>query len=52
MEALHRDWHAMFQQLIERQPSVLVFDDLDHLASCPQNEQDDSLQGESWYYRR
>ena len=52
VETLHHEWQSMFQQLLERQPTVLVFDDLDLLTSCPQNDQDDSLQGESWYYKR
>lgn len=42
----------MFRQLLDREPSVVVLDDLDLLVSAPQNDQDDTLNGEAWYYRR
>jgi hypothetical protein len=42
----------MFRQLIDREPSLLVLDDLDLLVSAPQNDQDETLNGEAWYYRR
>jgi hypothetical protein len=29
-----------------------VLDDLDLLVSAPQNDQDETLNGEAWYYRR
>lgn len=51
-ETLQRDWDLMFRQLIDREPSLLVFDDLDLLVSAPQNNQDESLSGETWYYKR
>ncbi|KAK4022478.1 hypothetical protein OUZ56_007940 [Daphnia magna] len=51
-ETLQRDWEIMFRQLLDREPSVVVLDDLDLLVSAPQNDQDDTLNGEAWYYRR
>lgn len=42
----------MFSQLVQREPSLLVLDDLDLLVSSPQNNQDDGLNGEGWYYKR
>ena len=51
-ETLQRDWEVMFRQLIDREPSLLVLDDLDLLVSAPQNDQDETLNGEAWYYRR
>ena len=52
METLKRDWDLMFHQLVEREPSVLILDDLDVLVGTSQNNQDDSVSGESWYYKR
>ena len=52
IETLHREWQAIVQQLLEKQPSILVLDDLDLLASYPQNDHDDSLNGENWYSTR
>lgn len=51
-ETLQRDWRNVFKQLQANEPSILVLDNLDLLASNPQNESDDMLSGESWYYAR
>jgi len=51
IETLQRDWNLMFQQLIEMEPSILVLDDLDLLASNQPNDQD-NVMGESWYFAR
>ena len=52
IEALQREWQSLFQELVDKQPSVLILDDLDLLAGYPQNDHDDSLNGENWYSTR
>lgn len=52
VETLQRDWSAVFQQLSEREPSILILDDLDLLAGSSENNQEDSINSEAWYYKR
>ena len=52
IETLQREWRSVFHELLDKQPAVMILDDLDLLACCPQNEHDDSLGGENWYSTR
>lgn len=51
VETLQRDWKLTFQKMIDMEPSILVLDNLDLLASNPLNEQDNFI-GEGWYSER
>lgn len=52
VETLQRDWSLIFQKLTECEPSLLILDDLDLLAGSSDNNQDDNINGEAWYYKR
>lgn len=52
IETLRREWQSTFNELVEKQPSLLVLDDLDLLTSCSQSEHGDDFSGENFYYLR